>query len=49
MLHAKFDSFEIRVLVMPNLITIYQRVLPIAETFWTGLIVHYTGAHELNT
>ena len=24
-LHAKFDSFEIRVFVMPNLIAIYQR------------------------
>ena len=31
MLHAKFDSFEIRVFVMPNLVTVYQRVLPIAE------------------
>ena len=31
MLHAKFDNFEICVFVMPNLVTIYQRVLPIAE------------------
>ena len=31
MLHAKFDSFEICVFVMPNLVTIYQRALPIAE------------------
>ena len=31
MLHAKFYSFEIRVFVMPNLIAIDQREMPIAE------------------
>jgi hypothetical protein len=31
MLHAKFDRFEIFKVVMPNLITIYQREMRIVE------------------